>query len=196
MEQQSAQLATLFAQYDRLCQYCDAVFQHTFQTFQAYMHCRKGCAACCLLETVVPLEAAVITSYLESLQEISEKNRVRDDGREPEENSPCVFLSKDQTCLIYSVRPIICRTHGLALKYPDKEDLDTCPLNFEGYDLARLGPQYVLDAEIVTTNLLRLNLAYCVLTETPETAGERIPLQTILSRVLSEKFTHDLRKYD
>lgn len=190
MMEQSAQLSTLFAQYDKLCQYCDAQFQYTFQAFQPYMQCQKGCADCCLLEAVLPLEAAVIASYLESL-ETNEKKRVfgnnplftpRETGKESQEDSPCVFLSPERICLIYPVRPLICRTHGLPLTYPERPVPDTCPLNFQVYNLAQIEPRYVLDVENITTNLLRLNLAYHILTEgSPDAAGKRIPLRRILA---------------
>ena len=57
-------LITLVTQYQKLCQYCDEVFAAILEVFRAQMRCAKGCAACCILETVVPLEAYVIASYL------------------------------------------------------------------------------------------------------------------------------------
>lgn len=185
--EQTTQLSTLFAHYDRLCQYCDALFQQTYQAFPTEMQCQKGCAECCALETVVPLEAAVISVYLDSLDPI-ERNRVF--SKNPVSTS-CVFLSSTQICLIYPVRPLICRTHGLPIAYPDRTDLDACPLNFANIDLTQIDRQYVLDAENITTNLLRLNLAYALLRGDPDRSGERVPLRTIFEKFHSEHSKDD-----
>ena len=91
---------------------------------------------------------------------------------------PCVFLCKD-VCTIYPARPIICRTHGLPLIYPEQEAMEVCQLNFAEIDITTFDPQYLLDAESITENLMRLNLAFCMLTESPDRAGERIPLDQI-----------------
>lgn len=179
----SPQLSTLFDRYQTLCQYCDDMFQRTAQVYRTQIRCAKGCDDCCLLETVVPLEASVIAAYLSSQPEILEllclPNQLN--------SSQCVFL-KNRTCLIYPVRPIICRTHGLPIKYPESEGIDVCPLNFHDENLTVIDPQFVLDAEVITTNLLRLNLAFCLLTTGADTAGERISLQSLLVSHHSKNF--------
>ena len=174
--EQAAQLSTLLDRYHALCQYCDDLFQRAVQAYRAQIQCAKGCAECCLLETVVPLEAAVIAAYLQATPAIREQLCLSDQHQNP----PCVFLS-NQVCLIYPVRPIICRTHGLPIKYPEHEGIDICPLNFSDDDLTQIEEQFVLDADVITTNLLRLNLAFCLLTATAETAGKRIALQSLLT---------------
>ena len=168
-------LSTLLSQYQTLCRYCDDAFAMTLQAFRAHIRCAQGCASCCLLETVVPLEAFVITSYLESAASHSSAAR---SYRTPQTQTRCVFLHED-TCVIYSVRPLICRTHGLPIRYPDGQAIDACPLNFADIDRATIDIQFVLDAERITHNLMRLNLAFCLITQQPEAAGERIPLRAL-----------------
>jgi len=165
----------LLSQYQTLCRYCDEVFAMTLQAFRAHIRCAQGCASCCLLETVVPLEAFVITAYLESAASHSSAARSH---RTPQTHTRCVFLHED-TCVIYPVRPLICRTHGLPLVYPDRQALDACPLNFADIDLVGIDKQFLLDAERITHNLMRLNLAFCIITQQPGTAGERIPLRAL-----------------
>lgn len=172
----AAQLSTLLDRYHALCQYCDDLFQRTVQTYRTHIQCAKGCAECCLLETVVPLEASVIAAYLQSAPAIPEQCCLPDQ----QQDSYCVFLNH-QVCLIYPVRPIICRTHGLPIRYPEHEGIDICPLNFRDGNLSALEDPFVLDADVITTNLLRLNLAFCLLTATSETAGERIALRSLLT---------------
>ncbi len=168
------QLSILFSQYQKLCHYCDGVFSATQNAFPSQMQCAKGCASCCILETIVPLEAHIIASALtlSSQEQLKEK--------ESQKNGNCVFLHHAE-CAIYAVRPIICRTHGLPIQHPDCRQPDVCPLNFTSMELTTLDPQWILNAETITGNLMRLNLAFCILIQRPEIAGERIPLRWLLT---------------
>lgn len=172
----NSSLSTLITQYQTLCQYCDDMFTATFHAYHPHMQCAKGCASCCLLETVVPLEAFMITSYLKN-SAFHYVTAGSDQGNQVE--TRCVFLNKD-ICSIYPVRPIICRTHGLPLIYPEKQAIETCPLNFTEIDLRSIEKKFLLDVESITVNLLRVNLAFCFLTQQTETAGDRIPLQRLI----------------
>ena len=87
-------------------------------------------------------------------------------------------------CAIYPARPLICRTHGMAIQYPDQEEWDACPLNFIDAPLNQIDSQYVLHAEAVTTNLLRLNLAFCMIAGNAELAGERVRLRDLRASAL------------
>ena len=160
MTEQSS-LTTLITQYQTLCRYCDEVFAMTLQAFRSHIRCAQGCASCCILETVVPFEAFVITSYLETAASHPSATRFH---RPPQTQTRCVFLHED-TCVIYPVRPLICRTHGLPIRYPDRQAIDACPLNFADLDLTTIDPQFVFDTERITQNLMRLNLAFCLITQ-------------------------------
>ncbi len=167
-------LSTLFQRYEILCRYCDDFFKKVLHEFPAKMQCAKGCASCCLLETVAPLEAYIIASYQQQPGIDGSVALQASSG-----SDQCAFLERD-TCRIYPVRPIICRSHGLPMLYPEQQNYDVCPLNFPESDLKSLEPQYVLDAEMIATNFMRLNLAFCLLTQSAEAAEERIPLADIL----------------
>ncbi|GAK51570.1 hypothetical protein U14_02815 [Candidatus Moduliflexus flocculans] len=168
-------IITVFERYATLAAYCDQWFANVVGEYQTQMRCAQGCALCCRLETVVPLEAALIAAYVEALPP---QHAVKDDFSADE----CVFLASDATCAIYPVRPLICRTHGMPLQYPDREERDACPLNFSDIPLEQIAPQYVLSIEPVTVNLLRLNLALCMSAGNADAAGERIYLRDILVR--------------
>lgn len=114
--------------------------------------CHRGCARCCVGGlSVLPVEAALLEA---ALQEGS--------ARLPE-HSPegmCVFLDEHGDCGVYAARPVLCRTHGLALKTaPDPErqggnrvfgdDVEVCALNYQERAPA---PAEILDA----TRLLML----------------------------------------
>ena len=169
----SVSLDQLLTHYHTLCQYCDEVFTTTFAALGAHMRCAKGCASCCILETVTPLEAFVLECFLQ-------KHPMPMEGMRQSQEAACVFLHGN-ACAVYAARPIICRTHGLPLLYPERGDIEVCPLNFTDFDLDTLEPTSFLDAERITDNLMRLNLAFCMLSDQPERAEERIALANILN---------------
>lgn len=164
--------AALMAQYAALCRYCDQAFAAALGRYPDHMQCANGCASCCILETVAPLEAAVIAAHLAAAGPPVMPARAA---------HQCVFLDRAASCAVYPVRPIICRTHGMPLQYPEMETLDICPLNFSDQHPLDIEPQYALDAERIAANLLRLNLAFCMLMGSREAAGERIPLADLLA---------------
>ena len=176
-------LSTLFERYETLCRYCDDFFARVFHEFSAQMRCAKGCSSCCLLETVAPLEAYIIASYLQPHTHV-----VRTDTE-----GQCVFLEQG-TCLIYPVRPIICRTHGLPMQYHDRQDYDVCPLNFPDSNLQAIDENYVLNAELITNNLMRLNLAFCLLTQSSAKAAEAAEKRISCIDILHKKYPLDRKQ--
>lgn len=91
--------------------------------------CKKGCASCCTDSlTVFEIEAALIQSLKgEMLQH-----------EQPSPAGRCAFLDPNDACRIYDVRPYVCRTQGLPLRWLELEEdewyeyRDICPLNEEG----------------------------------------------------------------
>lgn len=69
-------------------------------------------------------------------------------NQKPHGEEFCDFLNTDGECMIYDVRPVVCRSHGAPILVPRDDDPvpnseielegDVCPLNFESSDLAKL----------------------------------------------------------
>jgi Fe-S-cluster containining protein len=106
--------------------------------------CKRGCAQCCVGDlSVLPVEAAFIEA---SSSSAPAPERAMGNGH-------CAFLDVDGACAIYEARPVLCRTHGLALKSEAQEkraglrvlgdDVASCELN---YVERAPGPAEVLDA--------------------------------------------------
>lgn len=96
------------------------------------LQCRRGCAACCHVELSVSLvEADAIRRHLSGLPaDVREALRLKAADVHPAAASPrCAMLGADSSCAVYAARPIICRTQGLPLRYPD-QPTNWCPLNF------------------------------------------------------------------
>ncbi|MBN1982247.1 MAG: YkgJ family cysteine cluster protein [Chitinivibrionales bacterium] len=161
--------------YHRLCAYCDSFTEKTVRKFGNAIACRKGCGHCCILQSVVALEALLICRYRDV-----HPARIKRRGKRGATAPPsCVFLRRN-SCTIYPVRPIICRTHGLPSRYPSTDRRETCKRNFPGINLASIDATDCIDLESITDNLLRLNLAFCLLSHKQEMASTRIDLGEIL----------------
>ena len=74
------------------------------------------------------------------------------------EEGRCTLLGPDDLCAAYASRPLICRTHGLPLSYPDAEKVVYCEKNFIS-DTPHSSA--VFDAESTETALFAANLDYC-----------------------------------
>jgi Fe-S-cluster containining protein len=72
----------------------------------------------------------------------------------------CPFLLNG-SCSVYAARPIICRTHGLPILYKGKlkSEISVCRKNFKKSPVAEIDNNYLFDTEMITANLMRLNLA-------------------------------------
>lgn len=179
-----------FDHYRQLLKRVDEKFSEIFAKHQTRFQCGRGCFGCCKAGlNVSNVEAEHIRSWLNENPEIvamaqkSAKAQYHGDGY-------CDFLSKDGECLIYEVRPIICRSHGAPVLVPDAEGSegelvgDVCPLNFADFDLRNL-PQ----SDWIRVDTLNMILARIDLDFDSDSAGQRKALSSIL-----DSATIDLNK--
>jgi uncharacterized protein len=135
----------------------------------ARIACRPGCSACCMAFSVLPLEAALLAEAL--------ARRPLAAARSPDR---CPFLQGD-LCAIYALRPVICRTQGLALAYIDEVEecieVSACPLNFP--EEAPLEQDDLLFMDRFNERLAALNLGYCRLNEVEP--GRRVAITDLLA---------------
>ncbi|HEX2832822.1 MAG TPA: YkgJ family cysteine cluster protein [Thermoanaerobaculia bacterium] len=95
------------------------------------MVCRRGCFGCCVDDIFVfEVEATRIQKFA---PELLASGTPHPPGR-------CAFLGSEGECRIYEVRPYVCRTQGLPLRWIDDEAKteyrDICPLNDESPAIA------------------------------------------------------------
>jgi hypothetical protein len=88
----------------------------------------------------------------------------------------CVFLDSRDLCRIYGRRPVICRTHGLALRRAPGAAPHYCGSNFTD---GAPREEEILDETRITENLMRLNLAFCTLLGDRDLAGCRFALADV-----------------
>ncbi len=137
MSDTNAHLVTLRTRVDA---HFDAAVARTPEAFT----CKAGCERCCHQRfCVFEVEAAPIRRALAELAatDPTMRERVREQGRDLQ-GSACALLV-DGRCSVYAERPLICRSHGLAIaiQNPDDPDgpltLDHCPLNFQTVSVPR-----------------------------------------------------------
>jgi len=157
------------------------------------MQCGPGCASCCgRMPTVFPVEAWIMAELLREGPE-SAMRRALDVARRHEHDDdlkPCPMLNSREYCRIYSMRPIICRSHGAPIRVPGRSirSFDACPLNFpEPGQRQMVSQEDILDIE-------RLNEILAVVDNLFRQAhpeSESLPLRMPLARGLVYFFDAD-----
>ena len=150
--------ADIFRNYRDLREKVDRICREIEAEFGPHLACHDGCDGCCRHLSLFPIEAAALAAALDSLPG-KEAERIRDRARGASSGSSCPLL-EDGHCLLYSARPIICRTHGLPLITLQKgiRSIDFCPLNFRG--ISSLPGKAVIDLDRLNTTLAAINALF------------------------------------
>ncbi len=113
----------------------DHMTAQTRAALQAPLACQRGCSGCCQDGlTVFEVEA----------ERIRREAPIWRSGQRPGPEGACAFLDAEGACRIYAVRPYVCRTQGLPLRWFEEdgeevvEGRDICPLNAPAVDLIAL----------------------------------------------------------
>lgn len=140
------------------------------------LRCARGCDACCAPGlSVLPVEAERVARHLE--------DRAVTAGTRADR---CVLLDDDGACQVYEARPLLCRTHGLALRMRGAEpargalrildDVSVCDLNYRERSPS---PAETLDADRILALLVTVDRRFRARAGLPDD-GERIPLAALL----------------
>lgn len=162
-----------FDHYRQLLKRVDEKFSEIYEAHKPQFQCGRGCFGCCRSGlTITNVEAEHIRHWLnehpDALPAILEADKAPHHG-----DKFCKFLAADGSCLIYEVRPIVCRSHGAPLLVPALDDSgeldgDVCPLNFKDFDLGNLGAKDWIRVDTLNTILVRVDLEF-----DKERAGKR-----------------------
>ncbi|MBK8256878.1 MAG: YkgJ family cysteine cluster protein [Polyangiaceae bacterium] len=149
------------------------------------MRCEAGCADCCRRElSITSVEAAAIEALFSTMSDAMRAEiRARADNAEP-----CAALDESGRCLVYTARPLVCRSHGVPIRFAPPAEarakalpmLDVCPKNFEGASLADVDPACVLDQQTMSVMLGLIDTVYTQ--ERGGARGERVALRDVLRR--------------
>lgn len=162
-------------EYEALRGKVDAFIARAEAAQAPWLRCRAGCDGCCRSRrTAWAVEIDALRRHLATLPR-ARRAALAARRAEPSvaAGERCVFLDDDGRCAVYAARPLICRTHGPALRLPDGA-LAWCGLNFEGLSdeavRAALPPGAVLDVELVNRMLVLVNARYLEGRDEPERA--------------------------
>jgi hypothetical protein len=174
-------ITQIIARYQELCAWCDRLFDAVIQRFPQDMACSRGCHQCCVLGSVTALEALVMARALAG----SPRARPAKKKHAASRSDGCPLLEKG-LCRIYGDRPVICRTHGLPIL--DTTDspptVNCCPLNFRQTEIALIDKSHMVDQELISMNLMKLNLAFALTLGDRQLADIRVPIADILANKL------------
>lgn len=129
------------------------------------LSCEPGCDECCQARfTLFAVEVAAISRSLENPEELDPEKRGF------KNNGACPMLHESK-CLIYPVRPILCRTQGFPFVYQNEQGQmasDICFHNRTGLEIS-LPAKYVLNLETLNHCLSSLNYLYLAEMEEEDT---------------------------
>lgn len=130
------------AEYEALLNRVDAFAARAEAGQRDWLVCAPGCDGCC--RTARSAWAVEIEHLRRFVALLPPARRAELAARRADpavrRGARCVFLDPDGRCAVYPARPLICRTHGPAVRTPDGA-LSWCGLNF-----ADLPPEAVAEA--------------------------------------------------
>jgi uncharacterized protein len=143
--------------------------------------CHAGCSDCCIDGlSVTQTEAAAIEEALGGL-DVPLREALREAAARESEHCPALVEGR---CAIYDARPVVCRSHGLAIRIgPDPDAkrhlpiVDACPLNFVGQDLEALPSELVLEQATLSTLVAAVDAA----ARGASVEAKRVPLRELLA---------------
>ena len=144
--------------YFQLVSRIDDLCRKVEDALREHIKCAEGCSSCCKPITLFPVEAAAIWQGVDALsEEAAEKIRRYAAAHADEDVCP---LLCDHRCLIYSFRPVICRTHGLPILFTDNGErrVDYCPENLQGRE--SLPGSAVIDLDRLNALLVAVNALF------------------------------------
>ena len=137
-------------EYRALVHKVSAFCEAQSERYRADMACGPGCSSCCHAWLSVcageeaqlrAASAALPSDKREALAARGQHEQERE--ARGESKARCALLDEDGRCAVYEHRPLVCRTQGLALRYPHdvvpvsavrerlaSGDVTCCPLNF------------------------------------------------------------------
>jgi Fe-S-cluster containining protein len=173
--------------YRALVNRVDGFLESVLCRYRHYIQCGPACSTCCQAElTVFPVEAWSIRQGLHGLPAHARLLLLRR-GAYPS-GGVCAALDKDH-CLIYPIRPLICRTQGfpLLVRGPSGErEARYCERNFRsvGPSGITISGDCVLNLEVLNQALAGIQMQFAEQWSTPgrDPLPDRVHLLRFLPR--------------
>ncbi|MBV8761055.1 MAG: YkgJ family cysteine cluster protein, partial [Deltaproteobacteria bacterium] len=103
------------SRYPELAAKVDAFFERVEQRHGSDLQCHTGCSDCCHTRlTVTSVEAAAIEQEISTWP--AERRAALAANAAASLDARCAALDTNGRCLIYRVRPFVCRSHGAPIR--------------------------------------------------------------------------------
>ena len=171
-------LAARLINYRDLTSRVDAICRRIEERLRSEITCTSGCDGCCRHLSLFPVEAAALAVSFQELP-LSDRRRIRERTLSTLPIDPCPLLEQHR-CLLYTARPLICRTHGLPLllNRDGRRQVDYCLLNFKG--VSSLPGSAVIDLDRLNETLVAVNLCFVASPESSSSWPERLTIAEAL----------------
>ena len=146
------------SRYPELATKVDGFFNRVAERHGADMKCGSGCSHCCHVRlSITGVEAQAIREAVATWS--TERQRALADNV-ASARAHCAALDPNGRCLIYEVRPIVCRSHGAPIRMRDARSLPVvavCSNNFTARGPDAADPDCILDQETLSAMLLAVD---------------------------------------
>src|SRR5262245_35503517 len=123
------------SRYSELASKVDAFFERVQERHGGDMMCGSGCSHCCHVRlSITGVEARAIRDELATWP--ADRKQTLAANVASARTDHCAALDASGRCLIYSVRPIVCRSHGAPIRMRDTRSLPVvtaCTNNFTAH---------------------------------------------------------------
>jgi hypothetical protein len=147
------------SRYAELATKVDAFFARVQARHGAFMNCNTGCHHCCHVRlSITRVEADAIRAEIAGWT--AERKQALTANLQAAAADRCAALDPNGRCLIYQVRPIVCRSHGAPIRMRDARSLpvvQACPDNFTAHGPAAVDPDCILDQTTLSAMVLAVD---------------------------------------
>ncbi len=144
------------SRYPELAAKVDAFFARVEARHGSDLQCQTGCSDCCHARLTVPrVEAQAITH---ELARWPAPRRAALAANAALSTDRCAALDPQGRCMIYEVRPLVCRSHGapIRLREGSLPVVRACFRNFPGGP-EHASPDCILDQQTLSAMVLAVN---------------------------------------
>jgi uncharacterized protein len=147
------------SRYPELAAKVDAFFTRVQARHGEDMKCGSGCHHCCHVRlSITRVEADAIRAELAGWT--AERKQALTANAAASRADRCAALDANGRCLIYTVRPIVCRSHGAPIRMRNEHSLpviQACSENFTAHGPAAAEPDCILDQTTLSAMVLAID---------------------------------------
>lgn len=147
------------SRYPELAAKVDAFFARVQARHRAEMACDSGCSHCCHTRlTITGVEAQAIVDEIATWP--TQRREQLSTNVTTAAADRCTALDAGGRCLIYQVRPIVCRSHGAPIRLRDGRSLpvvQACRDNFTARGPEAADADCIIDQETLSAMVLAVD---------------------------------------